>query len=118
MESIGERIIYLRDLKNLKQKDLTEKIGVTKATMSKYENNINIPNADILCKIAEALDTSADYLLGRTSHLKPYGENGGGEYSAEKLFDIILKLNKENKIRVFERVLTLWEEQTENGGQK
>lgn len=113
METIGERIGYARELRNLKQKDLAEKIGVTKATMSKYENNINIPNADILCKIAEVLNTSTDYLVGRTSHLMPYPSNEFMEYSAEKLFDIILKLNKENKIRVFERVMTLWEQQTE-----
>lgn len=111
MDTIGERIIYLRDLRDMKQKDLADAVGVTKATMSKYENNINIPNADILCRIAEVLDTSTDYLVGRTSHLRPYKNSDLSEFSTEKLFDMILKLNKENKIRVFERVMTLWEEQ-------
>lgn len=113
METIGERIAYIRDLADLKQKDLAEAIGVTKATMSKYENNINIPNADILCKIAEVLNTSTDFLVGRTNNLKPYSSNEQIEYSTEKLFDVILKLNKKNKIRVFERVMTLWEQQTD-----
>lgn len=113
METIGERIVYMRELADLKQKDLAEAIGITKATMSKYENNINIPNADILCKIAEVLNTSTDFLVGRTNHLTPYTNSGQIEYSTEKLFDVILKLNKENKIRVFERVMTLWEQQTE-----
>lgn len=112
MNTIGERIIYLREINEMKQKDLAEAIGVTKATMSKYENNINIPNADILAAIAEALNTSTDYLVGRTSHIRPYVNGKFSEYSTEKLFDIILKLNKENKIRIFERVITLWENQT------
>jgi transcriptional regulator with XRE-family HTH domain len=113
METIGERIAYIREMSDLKQKDLAEKIGVTKATMSKYENNINIPNADILCKIAKTLNTSTDYLVGRTNHIRPYANNPQLTYSTEKLFDTILKLNKENRIRVFERVMTLWEQQNE-----
>ncbi len=110
MVSIGERIAYLRDLRDMKQKDLAEAIGVTKATMSKYENNINIPNADILGKIAMALDTSTDYIIGNTLYINPH-KNSMVEFSTEKLFDMILKLNKENRIRIFERVMTLWEQQ-------
>ncbi|MBE7043625.1 MAG: helix-turn-helix transcriptional regulator [Ruminococcaceae bacterium] len=110
MTTIGERIVYLRDLYEIKQKDLAETIGVTKATMSKYENDINIPNADILCSIADALNTSTDFLTGRTKQINPYF-NTQEEYSTEKLFDLILKLKKENKIKVFERALTLWEEE-------
>lgn len=110
MTTIGERISYLRDLYEIKQKDLAEAIGVTKATMSKYENNINIPNADILCSIADVLNTSTDFLAGRTKQISPY-PNIGEEYSTEKLFDMILKLKQENKIKIFERVLTLWEEE-------
>ncbi|MCD8391400.1 MAG: helix-turn-helix domain-containing protein [Firmicutes bacterium] len=111
MDTIGERITYLRDLRDMKQKDLAETIGVTKATMSKYENNINIPNADILCRIADALNTSADYLVGRTPQMRPYTVGGYSEFSPEALCDIISKLNKENKIRIFERAATLLEEQ-------
>jgi len=110
MNTIGERIIYLRDLYDIKQKDVASAIGVTKATMSKYENNINIPNADILCKIAEILKTSTDYLVGRTTSISPYS-NMQEEYSTEKLFDILLKLTEENKIKIFERAMTLFEEQ-------
>lgn len=110
MNTIGERIIYLRDLYDIKQKDVANAIGVTKATMSKYENDINIPNADILCKISEVLNTSTDYLVGRTNCINPYSKTHE-EYSTEKLFDMLLKLTEENKIKIFERTITLLEEQ-------
>lgn len=113
MKSIGEQIIYARELRNMKQKDLAEAIGVTKATMSKYENNINIPNAYILAKIADALNTSTDYLVGRSSHISPYPTNEFTEYSPENLLDVMLKLNDKNKIRIFERMVTLWEQQSD-----
>lgn len=113
MNTIGERIAYLRDIQNLKQKELAEEIGVTAATMSKYENNINIPSADILAKIADALKTSADYLIGRTNYTNPYIASEYSQYSPKLLFDIISKLDKENKIRIYERAITLLEMQTE-----
>lgn len=36
MRTIGKRIVDLREGLNMKQKDLAEAIGVTKATMCKY----------------------------------------------------------------------------------
>lgn len=111
MDTIGERIEYARELCNMKQKDLAYAIGVTKATMSKYENNLNIPNAEILCRIAKELNTSADYLLGRTNSIRSHINDDTLEYSTENLFNLFLKLNDENKMRIFERALTLWEQQ-------
>ena len=113
MNTIGERIAYLRDIQNLKQRELAEEIGVTAATMSKYENNINIPSADILAKIAIALKTSADYLIGLTNYTNPYIASEYSQYSPKLLFEIISKLDKENKIRIYERAITLLEMQTE-----
>lgn len=112
MDTIGERINYLREIRNIKQKELAEAIGVTKATMSKYENNINIPNADILCKIADALNTSTDFLVGRTSDIKAYKNYSPDEFTTKDIMKIITKLNKENQIRIFERALLLYDIQS------
>ena len=112
MDTIGERINYLREIRNIKQKELAEAIGVTKATMSKYENNINIPNADILCKIADALNTSTDLLVGRTSNIKTYKNYSPDEFTTKDIMKIITKLNKENQIRIFERALLLYDIQS------
>lgn len=109
MDTIGERINYLREIRNIKQKELAEAIGVTKATMSKYENNINIPNADILCKIADALNTSTDFLVGRTSDIKVHKNYSTDEFTTKDIMKIITKLNKENQIRIFERALLLYD---------
>ena len=70
----GERIAARRDELGLKQYQVAEQIGVTKTTMSKYENNVNIPNADILARLASVLRTSADYLCGITDNCAPLGE--------------------------------------------
>lgn len=71
--NVGERIKDLRTKENLSQSKLANKIGVTKATISQYEIGgiKNIPN-DKLQKIATALNTSPQYLLGLPESVKLY----------------------------------------------
>jgi len=55
----------IRESKGLSQKDLGTMIGVEQQTISGYES-ISDPSSEILCKLADCLQTNADYLLGRT----------------------------------------------------
>lgn len=61
--SLGEKIRMLRQEKGLSQVLLEKKSGVNSKLLSKYENGRIIPTADTLRKIAESLETSADYLI-------------------------------------------------------
>ncbi len=62
--TIGERIYSLRQELDIKQKELAEKVGITEATLSRYENGKRTPGSDIAAKLAQALGVTADYLLG------------------------------------------------------
>lgn len=110
METIGKRIINLRESLNMKQKDLAIAIGVTKATMCKYENDQNIPNADTLKALSSALNTTADYLIGNSSIRIPYDSNYMFIPPNDKeLIQLILSLSHDDKIRIAERALILRE---------
>lgn len=110
--TIGERIAARREELGLKQYQVAEQIGVTKTTMSKYENNVNIPNADILARLASALRTSADYVCGMTENSAPLGEKWVCTDSVDKsLLSIIRKLNHDNQLRLAERAEILLEQQ-------
>ena len=50
----------------LSQKELAEKVYVTPQNLSKWENGLSNPDIWNLCRIAEVLDLSCDYLLGET----------------------------------------------------
>lgn len=69
----GTRIKKLRKEQHFTQTYLAKKVGITKAAISKYEKNLvkNIPN-DKLQKIATALNTSPQYLLGLPESVKLY----------------------------------------------
>lgn len=66
----NKRIKEERELNKLTQKELAEKIDVTPATIGLYEQGRRTPDYDTLVKIANILDVSIDYLLGRTNSKK------------------------------------------------
>jgi repressor LexA len=61
------RIRELRKSKKLTSKELASIVGVAESTMSLYENGKREPDFDTLRRIADALDTDLDFLLGCSS---------------------------------------------------
>jgi len=61
-----ERLKQLRESKEMTQLRLGIELGVSQETISGYEIDKAVPPADMLIKLADCLDTSIDYLLGRT----------------------------------------------------
>ena len=64
--NITEKIKELRKKLNLTQEKLSEKIGVSAMTVRRWEWGDRIPRANELEKLAQALGTTAGYLLGET----------------------------------------------------
>ena len=65
MNSVANRLSMMLEEKNMTQRKLSELIGVSEVTISRYLNGSRNPKADIIIDIANALDVSVDYLLGR-----------------------------------------------------
>jgi len=62
-----ERIKFLRKVRDKKQSQMADEIGVSRQSMSNYESGKNVPDLDTIAKIARYLDCSTDYLLGLTN---------------------------------------------------
>ncbi len=62
---IGNRIRKFRTESGLKQKEMADKIGVDRTSLSSYENNKRVPDIFILCRIADVFGISLDNLIGR-----------------------------------------------------
>lgn len=65
------RIKELRQKRNITQIRLSTEIEVSQETISAYENGKAEPRLDNLIKIADFLNTSTDYLLGRIDDDSP-----------------------------------------------
>lgn len=61
-----ERIKELMERSKLNQKQFAIKVGVTEVCMSRYIKGERQPDFEIVANMATALNTTTDYLLGRT----------------------------------------------------
>ena len=62
---LGYRLRELRKNNNMSQEELGKLLGVTKVSVSGYENGTRIPSMEILVTILNVFKVSADYILGR-----------------------------------------------------
>lgn len=65
--TLGEHIFILRKKHNLSQAALGKKVDTSGDIIGRYERDIMRPSIDVIMKIADRLDISIDYLVGKTS---------------------------------------------------
>ncbi len=63
---LGERIKELRDEKNLSQKALAERVGVTQQAVAKWEGGKSEPDSKTLITLADFFGCTVDYLIGKS----------------------------------------------------
>lgn len=61
---LNENLVKIRKERGLTQAALAVKLNVVRQTISKWEQGTAVPDADMLCRIAEALEVSVTDLLG------------------------------------------------------
>ena len=64
--SFPERLLNLKETRNLLQKDIALAIGVSVRTYQRYEKGEMQPTMPILISLADYFDISIDYLVGRS----------------------------------------------------
>ncbi len=62
---LGDRIREIRFARKISQVELAKCLGVTKQSVSNWENENIQPSIEMLSKIADALSVTTDYLLSR-----------------------------------------------------
>ena len=60
----GENLKTLRKQKGFSQEELATRLHVVRQTISKWEKNLSVPDADTLIRLAEILEVSVSELLG------------------------------------------------------
>ncbi len=63
---LSENIKTLRKSKGLSQEELAVKLNVVRQTVSKWEQGLSVPDADMLIAISEVFETPVSTLLGET----------------------------------------------------
>ena len=69
--TIGDRIAQYRRREGLSQEALAEKLGISRQSVSKWERNESLPEADKIPLLAQIFSVSADQLLTGEDPLPP-----------------------------------------------
>ena len=69
----SENLKTLRKQKGFSQEELASRLHVVRQTISKWEKNLSVPDADTLIRLAEILEVSVSELLG--SKIETKNEN-------------------------------------------
>ena len=86
----------LRKHKGFSQEELASRLHVVRQTISKWEKNLSVPDADTLIRLAEILEVSVSELLG--SKIENENENGNVTHDvAEQLSRINEQLAMKNR---------------------
>ena len=86
--TFGKRLYQLRKEKNLSQEDLAEQLGVSRQSVSRWENGSASPDFDKTAQIAELFGVSTDYLIrGKDA---PSAPSAPARLNGQKIIGIIL----------------------------
>ena len=64
LEMIGENIKTYRQKKGYTQEEVANRLHVTRQTISKWEKNYSVPDAEVFVKLADVLEVQTSQLLG------------------------------------------------------
>ena len=89
-----ERLKEKRLEANLTQVQLAEKISVTARTIQNYELGTRKPTKfEVVEKLAEALNTTAEYLLGQSGMLVLAAQEQGGSKAAKDIDELVSEVS-------------------------
>ena len=77
MDTFAKRLKALRDERNLSQGELSQALGISRGSLSFYENNSRTADIEILYKVSEYFGVTLDYLLGKSDNRKPENSDIG-----------------------------------------
>ena len=97
MVDFGENLKMLRKKAGLTQKQLAERLWISKATVSYYEQSLRCPSPEILIKLSNIFHVSTDYLLGMEDKKQTLDVTNLSEEDINLLQNIIDRLRNTKK---------------------
>lgn len=102
---LGDNIKTARKNKGMTQEELAERLNVVRQTVSKWEMNLSVPDADLLEKLADVLNVDVHVLLGVE---KPKCEVPSEDY-LKYISEQLAKINEHEayRMRTFKRICAI-----------
>lgn len=89
ISTLGSRISAHRIALHMTQVELANKCGISRSSLSNYENDTKLPNSDVVIALSRELDLSFNYLLlGHDDETRKYAEFDVSGLSDEKIASV------------------------------
>jgi len=106
-EYFATRLKERRELLKLSQEDLADMIRSSQKQVSQWEAGKITPRTDSLLRLAEALQTTPNYLLGLTDEPERGAEGRGLSDREQQLLEIFRKLpDRQRELLEFARIMS------------
>lgn len=100
-ETFGQRFARFRKAKGFTQEDLAIKVNVSSQAVSKWENDINMPDVALLLELGEILGVTTDELLGKdTSAVAKYEPETVAKDIKKLMLRVIVDTEDGDRVRV------------------
>jgi putative transcriptional regulator len=94
---LGENIKNYRKKKGYTQEEVADRLHVTRQTISKWEKNYSVPDAELIVQLAEILDVKTSQLLGTQEEQSAGNEPEKRDAYAEQLAHIAEQMAVRNR---------------------
>ncbi len=102
MNTLGNKISQYRKMKGMTQEDLAIKMNVSSQAVSKWENDLSIPDLPILIELADCFHISLDELVRQKEdlHLPQIVDEQQRKPLDQMLFRIVVLSSDGDKVKV------------------
>jgi transcriptional regulator with XRE-family HTH domain len=98
-----ERLLELRKNNKMTQEELATNLNVSKQTVGSWERGRTEPSIEIIVTLAKLLNTTVDYLLGKTN----IPTDNSSENKLAKNLNTIMKTSDSDTLQLYLKLLKL-----------
>lgn len=112
-----ERLKQLRLEKNITQAVLAQEIPIRQASISKYESGAMFPGYDVLIRLCQYFNVTADYLLGLSNVRQPYAQTFNSNLTEDEKVSLkyYRRLSSESQDIIKGKMVELYREENAKG---
>ena len=107
MNTLGERLNYVRKKKGFTQDSLAESIGVSRGVIFNLEKNKTEPQAIVINAICQTLKINKDWLINGAGEMEDNSEASQSSKILAELYEVAKSLSEDEQLYLLDTVRAL-----------
>ena len=107
METLGERLNFVRKKNHYTQESLANEIGVSRGVIYNLEKNITMPQTIVINAICKILKINKEWLINGNGEMDDTTEKSQSQKVLKELYDIVKELSINEQLFLLDTVKAL-----------